>query len=477
MSNSAVNVIPARRSSLFSKILEWMLVPLLVIWPAAIGIAHLKGVALANESFDRALGSDARALGEQIAWSPAMSRFTLLADLRTLLSDDELSRISFRLDDSDGQLALGDEQLPVMRVDIGNETSTVTFRNGNLRGKPVRIAMLIRTIEGAPTRAVLQIAETLERRESMSQEIVKGVVAPQLLVIPLSIVLIWLGLKTGLAPLERLRGQVAARALDDVRPLDAHEAPAEVAALIDAFNELLQRIDRSNTAHKRFIANAAHQLRTPLAGIQTQTELALRQHGDRTDDATRAALQRIADGTAKSTHLITQLLMLARAEADSNETIKFETVDLGAAIGAVIAEAYSRAAAKSIDLGLEAPAGKIPVQAHPLLFAEMLSNLVDNAIRYSEPGGRVTVRYSQPAAPVIDIEDDGRGIPESERQLVFERFYRGGHSAESGTGIGLAIVKEIVQRHNAEIEILTPSSGRGTLIRIRFPAGGGSATG
>ncbi|MBI3716906.1 MAG: sensor histidine kinase N-terminal domain-containing protein [Betaproteobacteria bacterium] len=472
MSSNARSLAPARRASLFSKILEWMLVPLLVIWPAAIGIAHLKGVALANESFDRTLGSDARALAEQIAWSPAMSRFTLLADLRTLLSDDELSRIAFRLDDANGQLALGDEQLPAVPVDAGNDSGTVTFRSGNLRGKPVRIATLIRAVDGSPTRAVLQIAETLERRESMSQEIVKGVVAPQLLVIPLSIILIWLGLKTGLAPLERLRRQVAARALDDVRPLDVREAPTEVAALIEAFNELLQRIDRSNTAHKRFIANAAHQLRTPLAGIQTQTELALRQHADRTDDATRAALQRIAEGTAKSTHLITQLLMLARADADSNETLKFETVDLAAAVGTVIAEAYSRAAAKSIDLGLEAPTEKIQVQAHPLLFAEMLANLVDNAIRYSEPGGRVTVRYAHPASPVIDVEDDGRGIPESERQLVFERFYRGGHSSESGTGIGLAIVKEIAQRHNADIEILTPSSGRGTLIRIRFPAAG-----
>ncbi len=459
-----------KRGSLFSKILEWMLVPLLIIWPAAIGIAHLKVVSLANASFDRALGSDARALAEQIVWSQAQGRFILLADLRTILSDDEMSRVFFRIDDTKGQFTMGDANIPPMRVDPNADANQVSFRNATLSGKPVRVALLVRNVEGAPVRAVLQMAETLDKREGMSQEILTGVVIPQLLVVPLSIILIWLGLKAGLAPLERLRGQMAARGVDDMRPLDDREAPGEVAALIASFNELLTRIDRSNTAHKRFIANAAHQLRTPLAGIQTQTQLALRQHHPETDEATRAALERIAEGTAKSTHLITQLLMLARAEADSAETLKFETLDLELALGSVVAEAYSRAAAKAIDLGLEAPPEKISVRAHPTLFHEMLANLVDNAIRYTEAGGRVTVRFSDPAAPTIDVEDDGIGIPESERQVVFERFYRGGNTGESGTGIGLAIVKEIVVRHGGGIEVRTPATGKGTLIRIVFPA-------
>ncbi len=466
---SANAVSQKKRTTLFAKILEWMLVPLLVIWPASIGIAHLKGVALANESFDRTLASDARALAEQIVWTPDKSQYKLLADLRTILSDDETMRVSFRIDDSKGQFLMGDAQVPAVRVDAFSEPGVVTFRNGELRGKPVRIAMLIRNVDGAPERAVLQMTETLDKREAMSAEIVKGVVVPQILVIPLSIMLIWLGLKTGLAPLQRLRAQMATRKVDDVRPLDAADAPAEVGALIASFNELLVRIERSNSAHKRFIANAAHQLRTPLAGIQTQTELALRQHATETDDATRAALERIAAGTSKSTHLITQLLVLARAEADSNETLKFEAVDLSGALRSVIAEAYGSAAAKGIDLGLEAPAEKVTVQAHPMLFEEMLSNLVDNAIRYTGRGGSVTVRFSNPAAPTIDVEDDGIGIPENERAMVFERFYRGQNTGESGTGIGLAIVKEIVARHGASIVILVPASGKGTLMRVRFP--------
>ncbi len=447
------------------------MVPMLIIWPAAIGIAHLKGVALSNESFDRTLASDARALAEQIVWSPGKGQFTLLADLRTILSDEETMRISFRIDNSKGQFILGDERVPAVRIDSAPESGAVSFRDGELGGRPVRIATLIRNVEGAPERAVLQMTETLDKREAMSTEIIKGVVVPQILVIPLSIMLIWLGLRNGLAPLRRLRAQMATRKVDDVRPLDAADAPAEVGALIASFNELLVRIERSNSAHKRFIANAAHQLRTPLAGIQTQTELALRQHATETDPATRAALERIAAGTAKSTHLITQLLILARAEADSNESLKFETVDLGSAIGSVIAEAYASAAAKGIDLGLEAPAEKISMRAHPMLFEEMLSNLVDNAIRYTGGGGRVTVRFSNPAAPTIDVEDDGIGIPEGERPMVFERFFRGGNTGETGTGIGLAIVKEIVTRHGASIVILTPNSGKGTLMRVRFPGG------
>jgi two-component system sensor histidine kinase TctE len=283
----------------------------------------------------------------------------------------------------------------------------------------------------------------------------------------LSVILVWLGLKSGMAPLEQLRRRVAARPAHDLSPLPPRDAPSEIAPLIAAFNELLMRIERSNLAQKRFIANAAHQLRTPLAGIRTQTELALR---DDSPERIRDALERIASGSSKSTHLITQLLALARAEANTRESLALQAVDLVALAGEAVREAYGVAAAKHIDLGLEAPEHAVHVSGQPALLQEMLSNLIDNAIRYTPGDGQVTVRVINGRHAALEVEDSGIGIPDAERELVFERFYRGANQAEAGTGIGLAIVREIVDRHQATIRVMVSPERQGTCMRIDFPS-------
>ncbi len=461
----------APRRSLFSAILTWMLIPLLIALPVSLVFTYLIGISLANTAFDRALASQARALAEQIVWLPRTGAYRMLIDLPTLLSDEDIGNHYYRVDDNHGKLIFGTSQLPVAIVTEKNDYSPVIFRNeklsmGNGQAITVRSATLSREVNGSSAPIILQIAETTERREALAREITLGVMLPQLILIPLAMFMLWVGLRRGLNPLNRLHDQVARRDANDIRPLDAADAPEDVVPLINAFNQMLHRVQQNNIAQKRFIANAAHQLRTPLAGVRMQTELALR---STEPSAMAEALQRIATGSERSTHLINQLLTLARAETDAEDAIRFESVDLVSLARTGVEEAFPLAAQKYIDLGLETGGGTAQIKGSPLLVKEMLANLVDNAIRYTPVGGHVTVRLGTGGGITLEVEDNGIGIPEGERHLVFDRFYRAVGSKEPGTGIGLAIVKEIVARHGATIAALSPVSGQGTLMRVIFP--------
>jgi two-component system sensor histidine kinase TctE len=409
-------------------------------------------------------------LAEQVVWLPRPGEFRMLVDLPTLLSDDDIGNHFYRVDDSHGKLIFGTGELPPEPAGTRTDYSPVIFRTGILtiggnRDVTVRSAIVVREINGSSSPITLQIAETTERRELLAREITLGVMLPQLILIPLAMLMLWVALRRGLNPLNRLHDQVARRAPNDLRPLEAADAPEDVAPLINAFNQMLQRVAQNNIVQKRFIANAAHQLRTPLAGVRMQTELALRS----TDPTMMAeALQRIAAGSERSTHLINQLLTLARAETDANSAIPLEDFDLVSLARMTVEETFPQAAAKNIDLGFEADGASAQIRGSPLLVKEMLNNLIDNAIRYTPNGGHVTVRVVLRPGISLEVEDDGIGIPEAERNLVFDRFYRAVGSKQPGTGIGLAIVKEIVASHGASIVALSPASGQGSLMRVSF---------
>lgn len=451
--------------SLFGEMFDWMLAPFLLVWPLSVGITYLIGISLANDAFDRTLASKTRALAEQVAWSKAGNSIELRADLRALLADDDVESHFYRIDSSKGALMLGEPELPPMAAELLLDEGLVAFQTVDFRDTTVRIAALRPDKQARVNDIVVYVAETTEKRKVLAREIMKGIVFPQLFVVPLMIFLMWLGLRRGATPLERLRESVTARKADDVRPLEAPDVPEEVTPLINSFNELLRRVENEGAAQKRFIANAAHQLRTPLAGIKMQTELALR-----SDNATERteALNKIAQGTAGTAHLINQLLMLARTEGAASESLPFAPVDLRPVVRDVVADAYPRASAKAIDIGFEAPESPAMIDGHADLLRELVSNLIDNAIRYTQAGGRICVRVSSGKTPMLEVEDNGIGIPPAERELVFERFYRVVGSGESGSGIGLAIVREIAARHGGSVLVETPESGAGSLFRVRF---------
>ena len=248
------------------------------------------------------------------------------------------------------------------------------------------------------------------------------------------------------------------------------QAPEEVQPLIHAMNELLRRLSLVLSAQQRFVADAAHQLRTPVAGIKTQTELALRL----TDPAQQQqVLHQLHTATTRLSRLIHQLLALARTEPGAQAAHAMQPTDLGREMREAASEWVPKALQGNIDLGFEGPDEPLMVRGNAILLREMLGNLLDNAIRYSPPGSRVTVQVARRGTEVVlQVEDNGAGIPQDERERVFERFYRLLGTDADGCGLGLAIVREVAQAHGADVSLDSGAGGRGTAVRVRFPAAG-----
>jgi two-component system sensor histidine kinase TctE len=328
----------------------------------------------------------------------------------------------------------------------------------------------------------VQYAETLDKRSRLATEIVKGVILPQFLILPLAVVLVWLALSKGIGPLNALQRRIRERDSGDLSPIDEFEAPEEVGPLVASINDLLQRLDQSLVLQKRFLADAAHQLKTPLAGLRMQAELVGREiDAGRSDpQALKAALRQIALSSQRAAHSVNQLLALARAE-DRARAMSFEPVDLAALTQEAVHDLYPKAQDKRIDLGYEGadPGGAARMPGQPVLLGELVRNLVDNALQYTPVGGTVTARVlPDPFGQVLvlQVEDSGPGVPEAERALVFQPFYRALGTGVDGTGLGLAIVQEICRSHGAEVTIdvahprpTQPGQGLGALFTVRFP--------
>jgi two-component system, OmpR family, sensor histidine kinase TctE len=460
--------------SLFSEILDWMLAPLLVIWPISIATTYVVAASVANTPFDRALEERTISLGQQVQLETDPPRLSLPSSTRKLLRTDASEHVYLQVRGPHGELIGGDADLPPPSDDEPASTGLVQFRNLMFKGEEVRIAYL--EIEGTDShdqRALVQVAETMGKRGQLADEIIKGVILPQLVILPVAVILIWFGLSRGVRPLSRLQRRIAARAPGDMRPIDPHETPVEVAPLVLSFNQLLLRLESNISEQKRFIADAAHQMRTPLAGLRTQAELAMRE----TDpEELKRGLTQLARSSVRATRLVNQLLALARAETRADGSNGFLLLDLEGLAREVTRELVPNALDKHIDLGLEAMGEAVMVLGHPVLLREMLKNLIDNALRYTPEHGAVTVRIvaDRPARIArLEVEDDGPGIAPEERTLVFERFYRILGNGTDGSGLGLAIVRETAHQHGASVTLRAASGVAGhdrpgTLATVAF---------
>ena len=319
------------------------------------------------------------------------------------------------------------------------------------------------------------LAQTTEARTQLANDIIKGVIIPQFVVLPLAVLLVWLGLSRGVAPLKALQQRLRARRPDDLSPIDERAAPTEIAPLVAAINELLERLSANIETQRRFVADAAHQLKTPLAGLRTQAELALR---EASAEEMQASLRQLVTGSERATRLVNQLLLLARAENPG--TVGMTEEDLNVLAYEQTTHWAPRALAMGTDLGYEDAGQPARVRGNAILLAELLNNLLDNALRYTPAGGHVTVRVRVAAQQImLDVEDSGPGIAPAERERVFDRFYRVLGAAEGGSGLGLAIVREIAQKHGATVTIhenptALPNAdgahGPGTRLTVAFPA-------
>ena len=478
---------PLSQRSLFGDILDWMLVPLLLLWPLSVLIIWLVAQGIANRPFDRELGELARTLSRRVAVVAAPAshqaaevRVSLNEASAAILRSDPSDAVFFQVLGVRGEWVAGDRDLPVPDEPRA-ESGELRFRDDEVQGQSVRVAYLWLPAVSAAVNAVpplVQVAETLDKRAQLTTEIARGVMLSQFAILPLAVLLVWFALLRGFRPLNELQRRIRQRASDDLSPIDERLAPEEVSPLVGAINDLLARLDRSIAAQKHFLADAAHQLKTPLAGLRTQAELAQREL-DAGGDAksVKRSLHQIARSSQRAAHMVNQLLSMARAE-DSELARRMHPFNLAALALETVRDFVPRAMEAGIDLGYEGPEagndGTTRLTGQPVLVRELIRNLVDNALQYTPRGGTVTVRlladpFGQVA--VLQVEDSGPGIPEAERELVFQPFYRALGTEVDGSGLGLAIVREIAERHDASVSIESThprSPMPGTRVSVRF---------
>jgi two-component system sensor histidine kinase TctE len=478
--------------SLFGEILDWMLAPLLLLWPMSVALTWLVAQNIANRPYDRELGELVRTIARQAAVeaaAPERSREAVRHNLEhsatLLLRPDDNDSLFFQVLGGRGELVAGDADLPVP-AETAAGGSELRFRDDVIREEPVRVAYLWTAAEGSPDAgSLVQLAETLDKRSRLATEIIKGVILPQFVILPLAVLLVWLALARGIRPLSELQQRIRQRESTDLSPIEERHVPEEVAPLVGAINDLLTRLDKSIATQRHFLADAAHQLKTPLAGLRTQAELAEREidsgHGD--PQSMKHSLRQIALSSQRAAHMVNQLLAMARAE-DKEQAMRRQPLDLAGITRETVRDFVPRALEKRIDLGYEGPqsddGGDAPamMSGQPVLVRELVRNLVDNALQYTPVGGTVTARVTPDPfgqVVVLQVEDTGPGIAPAERELVFQAFYRALGTEVDGSGLGLAIVQEIANAHGAEISVADarPRSGStagapGTLFTVRF---------
>jgi len=443
--------------SLRRQLLLWLLLPQLVLWLGGGALTYRIALNYAEKALDQSLSQSVRSLARQV--KPLGSG--LLVDFpkaaQAIIEEDPDDRVSYMVSSPPGKFLLGNQAFaePPNRQQMAPASDAPVFYRMDLAGKPMRAVSLELAYGDAdtPQRLRVQVAKSYVARERIAQELIADLLAPLLLLGLVLSVLVYAGIKRGMAPLTKLEKQLQDRSVADLTPLELTTAPTEVHALVDAINRLLGAVRRNVSQEKRFINDAAHQLRTPLAGLINQTDLALHE----SDTAVlKARLHKVHAGAQRSAHLVNQLLALAR----SGSEVSMAEVDLASLAQDVARELSPRAVALKVDLGYEG-AAHAWVRGSGVLLREALANLIDNALRYGvsdvtageEPTVTVSVQQINGDC-VLAVEDNGLGLSEEQRDQAFERFWRGS-DMPGGCGLGLSIVQEIARRHGGTARVLS----------------------
>lgn len=462
--------------SLRRQLLFWLMLPVFLLWLSGAAITYTLAIDFATDAYDQSMLDMLYSLAGHTIEKNGVVVVDLPPVALEVLKDSVTDSFYYQVIDESGHRLAGDtRESPGQFGTSGDMTREPDFHYSHIRGEEVRVASMIYKVPGNNTRVTIQVAQTLHERQLLAQKILVGVVGPQLVIVLAMGFAIYFGVWRGLVPLNLLRDALASRTPADLSLLDESSVPREVRALVTAINLYLQRLSLYIEAQRRFVANAAHQLRTPIAGLKTQTELALRQ----TDPQEREhALKLILHSAARAARLTNQLLTLARTGPDAQDPDKWGPVDLVAAARAAVSELLPQAFERSIDLGFEfrdtgrlaETTEKCLVRGDRYALHELMSNLIENAVRYTPEGGSVTAvveKYASGCAFIV--EDNGPGIAVEEREKVFERFYRGNEFGSSGSGLGLSIVQEIAYLHGAQATIGDGPGNSGTAVKVAFP--------
>ena len=474
-----MNIFHREQRSLFGEILDWMLTPLLLLWPVSLIFTWIIAQSIAAKPYDRALEYNVGALAQLITTSDNRAQFNLPLSARELLRADDADTVYYQVLGARGEYLSGERALPTPPQNEKIIFDEVRLRDDVVHDVNVRIAYTWVKLELPGARpALVQVAETLEKRSVLATEIVKGVMLPQFVILPVAVLLVWLALVQATKPLHQLEERIRARKPDDLSPIDAQTVPLEVAPLVYSVNDLLLRLKDSLATQKRFLADAAHQLKTPLAGLRMQADLALREGANA--EELKQSLRQIGRASIRATHSVNQLLALAHAES-SGAALNHRPCDLAELAMSVVRDCVPRALERHIDMGFEgtqpgAPGGQL--SGNPTLIKELIRNLLDNAINYTPSNagqpGVITVRVLADLfgkTLVLQVEDSGPGVPEAERELIFQPFYRSLGTEADGTGLGLPIVMEIAHQHHASVSLEETQPGQvppGARFSVRF---------
>ena len=447
--------------SLRAHLLRLLLPPIAALLAVGAVVAYYPSMEPATEAYDQALVDIGIALGAHVrvgeVGTNAGYSFELPPAVEQVLRTDRYDTIYYRVLSPGGRDIAGESDLPPPGG-TGPGPYDATFK-----GQKVHVVSV--SSPCGPATCTVLVAETTVKRSRLTREIMLSSLLPQMLLAVATLVIVWFGVKRGLGPLESLSEEIKQRSPRDLRPIDASAAPEETRPLLVALNGLLEQVAQASRNQQRFLANAAHQLRTPLAGLQAHTELALAQP---LPEAVRAQLDQVHQATIRTARLANQLLALARAEPGARGDPS--SVNLKSVVEAEADAWVHQALARDVDLGFELEGA--PVEGDAFLLREALANLVHNAIEYSNRGGHVTVRTgARNNHAFVEVEDDGPGIPSAERARVLERFYRVPGTSGTGSGLGLAIVREIAAGHGAGIELSEGAGARGCRVAITFPHG------
>ncbi|MCB1901664.1 sensor histidine kinase [Cognatazoarcus halotolerans] len=439
--------------------------PLLAVLAVSVVADYRTALALANESYDHALLGTARALSSRLEGDEddAPLELDLPPAAEAILRADPQDTVRYAVVQAGGRLIAGDRVL--LGVALNPPPGMPQFADLSIDGRAMRV--VASTYANAHIRATVLVAESTYKRERATKQILAAVIWPNVLLLSVTLVVVYFGVRLGLRPLDALGRQIDERGLEDFAAVGEQGVPGEARPLVAAMNRLMARLELAGRAQQAFLSSAAHQLRTPLAGMQTQLELAA---ADLPAEA-RPRIERLRESTGRLIHFTRQMLALARSSPDAVAAVRFEVLDLADLLEECASDFLDAALERGVELAFEPAPARI--EGAPWMLRELLGNLVDNAIVHAPAGGAVAVRCgSGPGSAWLEVEDEGSGIPADLRERVFERFYRAPGAPAGGSGLGLAIVREVAARHGATLAVGEGAAGRGTRIRVAFPVRG-----
>ena len=454
------------RPSIRRSLVVWLVLPLTLLVPATALLFYRLALAPALDSLDHALDGTALALERLVRADGQVITLSVSPGLDAVLRADRYDEVHWVALGPSGQVLGGDAALAT----LGGPPSAVDWRffDATYKGLPVRVALHswrcgATTPEGTSGLCEARVAETLNKRHGVARQVLAAAASSMLVEALVLAVMGWLAIVRSLRPVERLSKDIEQRSPEHLGPVDRPDIPREVAPLVSALNDLFARVVAASAAEKAFIADAAHQLRTPLTVLRTETELALMEaHPPQLD----ALLRRLHLATTRAARLANQLLSQARAEHVRHNSA-MERFDLKQIASEAAEEWVARSVDAGVDLGFELETAI--VDGHGFLLREMLANLLDNAINYAGSGARVTIRTGiDQAHAFLEVEDSGPGIAATERERAFERFQRG-NAGGTGSGLGLSIVRDIAGHHRAQARLLDGPGGIGLRVRVTFP--------